>query len=219
MSGVDTRQRLEAAALAALRLDGLAAVSARTIAGRAGVNQALIFYHYDSVANLVRVAALASVTAAVERHRTALEAAESFADLFAAGKQLDEQERDAGNVAVMSQLLSGAQFDQHIGACARDCLAQWISALQPVVERLLRRSPLAGLVEPRGLARAISAAFIGLELYEGADPEGAGLAVASLDQLGAVLTAIDALSPVTRRTVRAHLRRRIASRGTRPGSA
>ena len=39
---------------------------------------------------------------------------------------------------------------------------------------LLAGSPLAEVADPAGLARAISAGFIGLELYEGVDPAGAG---------------------------------------------
>jgi AcrR family transcriptional regulator len=214
VSGADTRKRLEVAVLATLRTEGMAGLSARTVARRAEVNQALIFYHYESVAKLVEAAALASVTAAVERYRSDLAAAESFGELFAVGQQINTQERAAGNVAVLAQLVAGAHLDATIGACARACLDEWIAALEPTVDRLLTNSPLNGLIDPRGLVRAISSSFIGLELYESVDSNGAAVAMTSLEQLGAVLEAFDTLGPVTHRAVRAHVRRRM--RRSRP---
>ena len=212
VSSADTKHRLEDAVLATLRADGLAGLSARTVARRANVNQALIFYHYDSVAKLVEAAALASVGAAVDRHRAALAAANTFAELFAVGQRINAEERDVGNVAVMAQLVAGAHLDPTISACARACLDQWIGALDPTIDRLLQTSPLGGLIEHGGLARAISSAFIGLELYETVDPDGAAAAVTSLEHLGTILEAIDTLGPVAHRAVRAHVRRRLRRR-------
>ena len=208
MSSADTRKRLETAVLATLRSDGLAGLSARTVARRADVNQALIFYHYESLTSLVEAAALESVTAAVDRYRDSLQRVATFKELFAVGQRINTEEREAGNVAVMAQLVAGAHFDPSIGACARACLDQWIAALDPPVARLLNASPLRGLIDHRGLVRAIGSAFIGLELYESVDPDGAAAAVTSLDQLGAILEAIDTLGPVAHRAVRAYVRRR-----------
>lgn len=195
--------------LTTLRVEGIAGLSARTVAKRANVNQALIFYHYGSVAKLVEAAALDSVVHAVDRYRAALAEANTFAELFAVGRRVNVEEREAGNVAVMAQLVAGAHLDPAIGSCARACLDRWIDALEPIVDRLLRTSPLGGLIDHRGLVRAISSAFIGLELYESVDPDGAAAALTSLDQLGMVLEAIETLGPVAHRAVRAHVRRRI----------
>lgn len=79
--------------------------------------------------------------------------------------------------------------------------------LEPTVAALLDAGPLRGLVDPRGLVRAISSAFIGLELYESVDPAGASAALTSLQQLGTLLESIDGLGPVAHRAVRAQLRR------------
>jgi AcrR family transcriptional regulator len=204
----DTKRRLETAVLDTIREDGIAGVSARTVARRARVNQALIFYHYDNVPGLIEAAALASVSEAIERYRSRLAAAASFADLFATAQQLNAAEQAAGNVRVMAQLVAGAPLDPTIAGCARACLNRWIDALQPTIRRLLDAGPLAGLVDADGMTRAVSSAFIGLELYEGVDDLGAASAARSLAQLGAVLEAIDALGPVAGRTIRARLRRR-----------
>ena len=73
--------------------------------------------------------------------------------------------------------------------------------------QLLHGSALAGLADPAGLARAVSAAFIGLELYEGVDPAGAGAALDTLDALAVLVEVADDLGPVARRALRARARR------------
>jgi AcrR family transcriptional regulator len=210
VSSQATRTRLEHAALASLREDGVAGLSARTIARRADANQALVFYHYGTVTALVAAAALDSVTTAVDRYRLQFDAAGSFAELLAVGRALHESERAAGNVAVMAQLTAAAQTDPVVAETARRCLDSWADALEPTVRRLLRTTPLDGLVDHHGLTRAVSASFLGMELYEGVDPAAAAAALVSLEQLGAVLEAVNDLGPIARRAVRARLRRRPA---------
>lgn len=58
------------------------------------------------------------------------------------------------------------------------------------------------------LAAAISAGFIGLELYEGADPDGAAQALHALQHLGVLVEVVDELGPIARRALRAKMRRR-----------
>src|SRR5664279_5209535 len=60
--GDATRQQLIEAAIDTLKEHGYAGASARVIAERAGVNQGLIFYHFDSVTGLL-LAALDAVSA------------------------------------------------------------------------------------------------------------------------------------------------------------
>ena len=60
--GDETRRQLIEAAIGTLKDHGFAGASARVIADRAGVNQGLVFYHFDSVAGLL-LAALDVVSA------------------------------------------------------------------------------------------------------------------------------------------------------------
>jgi hypothetical protein len=130
----------------------------------------------------------------------------SLGELLALGRRLHERERAAGNVAIMAQLMSGAQQDAALAATASYAMARWNSEIEVVVRRVLRDSPLVGIADPAGLARAISAGFIGLELYEGVDPAGAAQALDSLEQLGHVVDVMDELGPVARRALRAKVR-------------
>ena len=66
---------------------------------------------------------------------------------------------------------------------------------------------LAALVDTGGLARAVCAGFIGLELFEGVEPAGAQSALDALDRMAALVEVVDDLGPVARRALRAKLRR------------
>jgi AcrR family transcriptional regulator len=203
-----TRQRLRTAATQVLGTEGIAGLSARVIADRAGVNQALIFYHFGSVGQLVDVACRNAADASVEDYRSLLANVNSFVELLALGRQLHDQERAIGNVAIMAQLMAGGQQDEQLAATARYCLTRWHVEIETTVRRLLAGSPLALVAEPAAVARAVSAGFLGLELYEGIDPEGAHQALDSIERLGALVEVIDELGPVARRALRAKLRRR-----------
>lgn len=204
----DTRQRLLEGALETIRTHGIAGVSARTVATTAGVNQALVFYHFGSVDGLLTEAFLSATRSRVERYREALATVSSPRELLAVGRRLHEEERSMGNVAVLAQLLAGAQSDPRLAAPTARALALWVAEIEAVLSRLLARTPLADLLDVGGLARAVSAAFIGMELFEGVDPTGADAALAALEDMGVLVEVMEDLGPVARRALRGKLRRR-----------
>src|SRR5919205_295773 len=173
----DTRGKLLEGALETIRRQGIAGVSARTVAAQAGVNQALVFYHFGSVVDLLTQACLAATQARVERYRPRLAAVGSLRELLDLGRELHEEERAAGNVAVLAQLLAGAQTDAQLAGPVQQALSLWVQEIETVLTRLLVKTPLGDLADPAGLARAVSAAFVGLELFEGVDPAGASAAL------------------------------------------
>jgi AcrR family transcriptional regulator len=209
---VSTRDKLLRATQEALVEDGIAHLSARTVASRAGVNQALVFYHFGTVSELVEAAARARSDESIGHYRERFAAVDSLTALLALGREVHERERSAGNVAVMAQLMAGAQRDEVLARAARYALDLWRTEVEAVVRRVLAPSPVADVVDAGGLARAISAAFVGLELYEGVDAEGAAAGLESLERLGVLVEAVDDLGPVARRAVRARLRRRARGR-------
>jgi AcrR family transcriptional regulator len=204
---VTTRDRLLAAAAEALARDGLSGVSARAIASRAGVNQALVFYHFGSVSDLLEAAVRRSVDLAVASYRDRFADVGSLGELLALGRDLHRMERRRGNVAQMAQVMSGAQRDPILAKAGRYAMQRWTSEIEAVLARLLPGSVVEGLVDPRGLARAVAGGFIGLELYAGVDRAGAESALDTLDAMGAVLAALDDLGPMASRAVRGRVRR------------
>ncbi|GAA1711474.1 TetR/AcrR family transcriptional regulator [Fodinicola feengrottensis] len=203
----DTKQRLLDGAMAALREHGIAGVSARTIAAAAGVNQALVFYHYGSVDELLAAASVAAARARVDDYSDRFAAAGSMRELLDIGRVMFTDERKLGNVSVLAQLLAGAQSDPKLVEPVAAALRMWTVEIESVVRRQIAGSPLAEVADVAGLANAVSAAFIGLELLGGVDDAAARGAIAALDQLAILIDVFDDLGPIARRAVRARITR------------
>jgi AcrR family transcriptional regulator len=204
---VDTRQKLIDGTLQAVRTQGIAGVSARAIAAAAGVNQALVFYHFGSVDDLLGQACEQATRERVAHYRDRLAAVGSFRELLELGQALHTEERAQGNVAVLAQLLAGAQVQPKLAAPLAAALGLWVAEIEGVLRRLLADSPVGAVADPAGLARAVSGAFIGLELFEGVDPTGAEAALESLRRLAVLVEVVEDLGPMARRALRAKLRR------------
>lgn len=203
-----TRAKLLEAAAQAVCEDGVAAASARAIAARAQVNQALVFYHFGTVSELLEAASGRRVDDSVAYYRERFATVRTLSELLAVGRDLHERERDAGNVALMAQLMSGGQHDPVLARAARYAMATWAAEVEAVVARVLAGSPLADVTNLAGLARAITAGFIGLELFEGVDPDAAASALDALERLGVLVEVVDDLGAVGRRAMRAKMRTR-----------
>ncbi|MCE6997485.1 TetR family transcriptional regulator [Saccharothrix sp. S26] len=203
----DTRQRLIDGAIETIRRHGITGTSARSIAATAGVNQALVFYHFGSVHELLEAACLAATEARVAAFAARLDEVADLRQLLDLGRRLHAEERSLGNVMVLAQLLAGAQADPELAKATSAALGLWIRPVERVLERLLTGSPVGGLVDTAGLARAVCAGFIGLELFEGVDPAGANAALDALDRLAVLVDVVEDLGPVARRALRAKLRK------------
>lgn len=206
----DTRTRLLDGALETLRTKGIAGVSARTIAAAAGVNQALVFYHFGSVDELLAAACTYGAGQRVASYAKRFAAVSSLSGLLQVGLELHEQEQAGGNVIVLAQMLAGAQSEPKLGPATLAGLNLWITEIENVLNRVLAESPLISVLDIAGLARSISAAFIGFELYDGVDRVGAAQAMTAIAQLGVLIDLIEDLGPAARRLVRAKLRRSAA---------
>lgn len=202
----DTRRKLIDATIDVLRTEGITGVSARVVAARAEVNQALVFYHFGTLSQLIDSAAKHAVDASADHYREAFHDVDTLAALLQTGRELHTAEQAAGNVALMAQLMAGGQHDGALAAAARYGMDRWIAEIETVLDRVLHTSVLADVADVRGLARVVCASFIGLELYDGVDPDGGASALDALTRLAALADAIDGLGPVTRRAVGARLR-------------
>jgi AcrR family transcriptional regulator len=203
----ETKTKLLEGALSVLTEQGIAKTSARTVAGAAGVNQALVFYHFGSVDELLAAACRYGAEKAVARYRDRLAEVTSLSELLAVGREIHEHERDGGHVALLGQLLAGAPTHAALGPATAAGLSLWITELERVFTRLLAGAPFGEFVDPAGLARVVAASFVGIELYEGVDEAGAHAALDALEHLGALVGALESLGPVAQRAVRHHLRR------------
>ncbi|MFJ9521524.1 hypothetical protein ACIRPK_25120 [Kitasatospora sp. NPDC101801] len=154
-----------------------------------------------------------------DRYRPRLAQAESLRDLLRAGRELHEEERGHGNVALLGQFLAGAARYPALGAATADALRLWSAEIERVLDRIFAGHPLADLLDVPRLARAVSASFVGLELYElelyeGVDPDGASAAFDALDRMGALVEVVDGLGPVAAKALRVKLRLSTRPAGT-----
>jgi AcrR family transcriptional regulator len=211
----ETRTRLLDGALETLRTKGIAGVSARSIAAAAGVNQALVFYHFGSVDDLLAAACTYGAQQRLAGYASQLDGVRSLPELLIVGLELHRQERAEGNVTVLAQMLAGAQSEPRLAPATAQALELWIARIETVLRRVLAQSALGAILDIPGLARSIASAFIGFELYEGVDPAGADQAMAAIAQLSVLIDVVDDLGPAARRVMRAKLRR-MASRGGLP---
>lgn len=203
-----TKAKLMSAVTDLLKEDGIAGVSARAVADRAGVNQALVFYHFGTVMDLIDQACRAATDEAAASYRDELAEVTSLSELLALGRVLHERERAAGNITVMSQLLAGAQRDKTLAETGRYAMGRWNEEIEAAVTRALEGSPVESVVDAPGLSRAISSAFVGLLMYDGVDRPGADSAFASLEQLGSLVEVIEDLGPAARLVLRSRLKGR-----------
>ncbi|MET7421993.1 TetR family transcriptional regulator [Dactylosporangium sp. NPDC005555] len=203
----DTKERLVDGAIKVLGSDGLAGASARAIATAAGVNQALVFYHFGSVDQLLSVACRQATESRVALYRERFTAVASIGELLDVGRQLELTERAEGNVAILAQLLAGAQTDERLAPAVAVCLDLWITEIEAVLRRITATSPVADIIDVPGLARIVASTFIGLELFGGVDPSGAAAAIAALERLAVLVEVVDGLGPVARRALKATLRK------------
>ncbi|MFI9616599.1 TetR/AcrR family transcriptional regulator [Streptomyces sp. NPDC052023] len=204
---LETKTKLLEGALRTLTEQGIAKTSARTIAATAGVNQALVFYHFGSVDELLAAACRYGAEQAVSRYRLRIASVASLSELLAVGREIHDHERQNGHVALLGQLLAGAQTHPTLAPATAAGLDLWITEIEKALTRVLADTPFGEFTDPRGLARAVAASFVGVELYEGVNPQGATAALDALEQLGALVAALEALGPVAQRAIRHHLRR------------
>ena len=159
-----TRSALIDAAVRALAEVGFAKASAREIAGRAGVNQALVFYHFGTVADLL-LAALDQVSSArLQAYTELIDGAASLTALVDSAEAIFVADLDAGYVAVLVEMVNGARPDPDLSEQVAARLQPWLSVATSAIERVQRLLPLPAPIPKAEAAHAVVAGFLGLEL-------------------------------------------------------
>jgi AcrR family transcriptional regulator len=158
-----TRTKLIDAAIEALKEVGFAGSSARAIAERAGINQGLIFYHFDSVANLL-LAALDSVSARrMEHYGAAVDRVSSPTELVDVATAIFREDLDNGDVAVLVEMIAGASSTPGLGPEVSARLGPWFAFAEQAVASALG-PPQDSVLPPGDVAYGIVALYLGLEM-------------------------------------------------------
>jgi AcrR family transcriptional regulator len=162
--GEATRVLLVEAAIDTLRDHGFAGASARVIADRAGVNQGLIFYHFDSVVGLL-LAALDTVSATrLARYGEAVAGVTGPAELVEVASAIFREDLDAGHVAVLVAMISGAASTPGLGEEVARRIGPWTGFARDAIDSVLADSPMASVLPTNEVAFAVVALYLGMEL-------------------------------------------------------
>jgi len=191
-SDVPTRQRLVEAAIETLKQEGFAGASARAIAATAGVNQALVFYHFGTVNELLLAALDTTSERRMARYEEAVAGASGPAELIAAAREIYREDLAAGHLAVLGALMAGTSTVPELGPALTERIQPWIRFAAEHLGRMLSGSPLAGLVPADDAAFAIVALYLGMELLTALDDDRAHAEslFAALERLSLPLNAL-----------------------------
>ncbi len=159
-----TRQRLSRAAAELIAEQGWGAVTTRSVADRAGVNKALVHYHFGSVDLLLVSAVAEAFSAEVSAGVEVVLGPEDPADgLVAFGRWLAERPGDPGNDRILLEALSQATLREDVRALFVPALAEFRAALGA-------RFAAQGIRDAEALATAIGALLDGIAIHRALDP-------------------------------------------------
>ncbi len=189
-AGEKTRRRIVEAALETLKSEGFAGASSRAIARAGGFNQALIFYHFDSLDGLLLAALDHTSAERLERYRKAVDEAETAEELAEVAASLYSEDRDLGHMTVVSQMVAGSAARPKL---AREVVARmepWIELCEDGLRKAFSKTPVAEAVPLRELAYAVVTFYLGLNLltHLDEDRERTEALVARLQGLASLLT-------------------------------
>src|SRR5919198_4379118 len=160
-----TAQTIVEAALETLKEDGFAGATSRAIARRGGFNQALIFYYFGSLEGLLLAALERASTERLARYRPAVENVRTLDELIPVMADLWEQDRAAGAVRVVSQMVAGAVNRPELAERVVALMEPWVELARETVERVL-----PPVIPARETADAIVTFYLGVNLMTNLDP-------------------------------------------------
>jgi AcrR family transcriptional regulator len=164
-----TKARLVEAAIATLQARGFAGTSAREIAAMGGLNQALVFYHYGSVQNLL-VAALDVVSARrLASYGPRFDRATSVGELAVLAREIYKEDLQNGYVTVLAEMVAGGVSDRDLGVAVVERIEPWIEMVASKLSQLTAGTVLDALIPARETAFAIVALYLGMDLLSHLD--------------------------------------------------
>ena len=168
-----TRQRIVEAAVQTIKERGFAATSARAIAATGGFNQALVFYHFGSMNDLLVAALDHTSTVRMARYRAAIDSVDTLPELLAVASEAYREDLAGGHIKVLAEMIAGASAMPELGPEIAARMQPWIAFTEEAVVRVMAGSSLCPLVPSRDLAFAIVSLYLGAAMLShlAGDPE------------------------------------------------
>ena len=159
-----TRQRIVRAALDTLKERGFTATSARAIAATGGFNQALVFYHFGTVNDLLLAALDSTSEQRMARYRAAVADVHTLSELLRVASEMYREDLEGDHVAVLAELIAGSSSAPELGPEIAARIEPWVAFTEEAVVRVLAESGLSDLLPGRDLAFGIVALYVGVAL-------------------------------------------------------
>lgn len=191
--GSATRDRIVAAAIETVRTEGFANTTARAIAAHGGFNQALIFYHFGSVDELLDEAFVRASEQQVAHYREAVGELGSIGDLVHIARRLHAEDTETGVTTTVTQMMAAAS-DAERGGALLDRFDLWIELVKGALDRVAAQYPIASALPSREAAYAICCMFLGIELLTRLDPSRSE-AEAVFDMMDGAAGLVEQLAP------------------------
>jgi AcrR family transcriptional regulator len=159
------------AALATLKEEGFAGTTTRAIAQRGGFNQALIFYHFGGMNQLLLAALDAAAAERLRRYRDQLAGAATVEDKIATAARLYREDVEGGHITVVSELVAASLGEPELAAEVTARMQPWLEFVEETFRELVAGTPLEHLVPVRETSFAFVALYLGLNLLSRLDRE------------------------------------------------
>jgi AcrR family transcriptional regulator len=163
-SPATTKGRIVEAALQTLREDGFAGASARAIAKRGRFNQALIFYHFGTINDLLLAALDRTSEVRMAKYRDAVMGVGTVEDAIRVATELYREDLASGHITVLSELIAGSLDRPDLGPQIVERMEPWIDLAEDAVRSALLPLGLTDLIPPRTIAYAVVALYLGVDL-------------------------------------------------------
>ncbi|HEX5192922.1 MAG TPA: helix-turn-helix domain-containing protein [Solirubrobacteraceae bacterium] len=159
-----TKLQIAEAALQSLRTVGYAGSSARAIARAGRFNQALIFYYFGNVRELLLAAFDLVSDRRMVQYGPQLRAAGSASELAALARQIYTDDLERGYVTALGEMVAGGVADAALGAEVAARIEPWIVLVRDKLEELFAGSGLLELLGADHVAFGIVAAYFGVDM-------------------------------------------------------
>ncbi len=169
--GEVTKARILDAALETLRVEGFSGTTARSIARTGGFNQALVFYHFGSVDEVLLRAVDRMSERRLATYRERLGQADDLPALLAVARDALGEDVQRGAMTVLSQLVAAAHGRPDFGRRLAASFDPWINLVDDAVKQVVAGTGLEGALPSRDVAVALTGMFVGVELLSQLDPE------------------------------------------------
>jgi AcrR family transcriptional regulator len=159
-----TKLQIVEAALETLKTRGYAGASAREIARTGNFNQALIFYHFGTVQDLLLAVVDETSERRMEAYSPAFEDAATLPDMAKLAREIYKDDLEKGYITVLGEMVAAGATNPELGRELVARMEPWMALVETKAGELLGESPLASLAPPRDIAFGFIALYLGIDM-------------------------------------------------------